>query len=406
MRVGLVGVSAAMLAALASVAPAQQAAPRVYSQGSDNAPQIDLWLEQISYRPGDRIAPHFVSDRGAYVTVVRVTSDGGLTVLYPARPQEQTRYYEGQLVNDRVPLYLSNDFRFTVAESRGIGFVFAIASFDRFNFGYFTSGGEWSQARLANDGRYGDPFEIVHRFVDRTLGSNSDFSLDYVSYDVLQEGPRSRYASRYRYNTYDDYYDSCMSAFGLRYTSYCYNAYPGYFGPVIVSQPGTPAPSPSTGRNLAGKRIKPLVGDPLVEGAPTGPQVTTEGRLPTANPAEAAAVASQRARMRRDAMPTDRSPTQVEVPVYRGGSQTAAPQGADPAPRAQPMSRPMMERPVIRAEPRVEQPQQRAEPRPQPVTAPRVEVRNEPRPAPAAAPAPVQQSTPRTTATPATKDQN
>ncbi|HUQ47853.1 MAG TPA: DUF4384 domain-containing protein [Gemmatimonadaceae bacterium] len=406
MRIGLVAASAVMVTAIASSLPAQQS--RVYSpQGSDNAPQVDLWLDQISYRPGDRIYPHFVSDRGAYVTVVRVTSDGQLAVLYPRRPQEQVRYFEGQLVDDRVPPSFSNDYLFEVNESRGIGFVFAIASFDKFDYSYFTSGGTWSRARLANDGRYGDPFEIVHRFVERTLGNNSEFSLDYVSYDVQRDGIRSRYASRYRYDSYDDFYNSCYSAFGNHYSSYCRNAYPGYFGPLIVSQPGTGTPSTpntSTGRNLAGKRIKPVTGDPLVEGAPTGPQVQTEGRIPTANPAEAAALASERARMRRDATPTDRSPTQVDVPVYRGGSQTAAPQRTEPIQRADPTPRPQMERPVMRAEPRVEQPRmepQRVE-RPQPATPPRVEVRNEPMPAAA----PVQQPTARTTATPAQKDQD
>jgi hypothetical protein len=410
MKIGLVAASAIMLAAAASTAPAQQSAPRVYTPQESNVPQIDLWLDQISYRPGDRLAPHFVTDRGAYVTIVRVTSDGQLAVLYPRRPREQVPYEMGQLVNDRVPHYFSFDNRFEVASSRGIGFVFAIASFEKFNYSYYTTGSEWSEARLANDSRYGDPFETVQRFADRTLGSGN-FSLDYVSYDVQRDGPRSRYASRYTYNSYDDFYDACVSAFGLRYTTYCYNAYPGYFGPIIVTQPTSPTPGQFNGRNLLGKTIKPVVGDPVVGGAPTGPQPATEGRLPSSDPSEAAALASQRARMLRDAAPRDRAPTQVEIPVYRGIPETSSPQRADPAPRTEPMSHPVMiEPPVMRAEPRVEQPRfepPRAEPPhvqppPQPVAQPRVEVRNDPPPAPA--PAPVQQAAPRPTATPAEKD--
>jgi hypothetical protein len=388
-----------MLAAMASTLLAQQ--PRIYS-AQENAPQIDLWLDQISYRTGDRLAPHFVADQGAYVTVVRVSSDGELAVLYPRRPREQRAYQMGQLVNDRVPLYFSFDNRFEVRGSRGIGFVFAIASWEPFNFSYFTQGTEWNQVRLTNDARIGDPFEIVQRFTDRTLG-NADFSLDYVSYDIQGNGIYSRYASRYHYNTYDDFYDSCLSAFGLRYSTYCYDAYPGYYGRIIVSQPGGRPNTPQTtnGLNLAGKKIKPVTGDPMVGGAPLGPQVVTEGRVPTADPAEAAAEASQRARMLRNARPTDRAPSQVDaIPVYRGSPQTSAPQRAEPSPRVEPMSHPAMERPVVRAEPRVEQP--RIEPqRAMPAPAPRVEVRNEP---PAPAPAPVQQSQPRPTAAPAEKD--
>ncbi len=400
MRNSLVAAAAVVFTALASVAPAQQVSRSGYStRDADNAPQVDLWLDQISYHTGDRVAPHFVTEPGAYVTIVRVNSDGQLVVLYPRRPREQVPYQVGQLVNDRVPLYLSNDNRFQINESRGIGFVFAIASFDKFNYGYYASGGEWSLPRLTNDGRYGDPFEIVRRFVDRTLSGNSDFSLDYVSYDVLENGIRSRYASRYSYRGVDDYYDSCLSAFGLRYSTYCYNAYPGYFGPIIVSQPGNPTPNvPSSGRNLAGKLIKPVTGDPVVGGAPTAPQPVTEGRLPTSNPAEDAAWASQIARMRRDVTPRDREPTQVDT---RPMTQSASPQRPDPAPRAEPTQRVWAERqPMVRAEPRVEQ--QRAEPRPEPVTPARVEVRNEPH----VAPAPQPQAAPRTTATPAAKDQN
>jgi hypothetical protein len=406
MRIGLVAASAVIVTAIASSLPAQQASPRYYDvREADNAPQIDLWLDQVTYRYGDRITPYFDTEPGAYVTVIRVTSDGQLTVLYPRRPKDQEPYQRSQLVNNRVP-FSTYDGRFNVNESDGIGFVFAVASYHKFNFSYFTQAGAWNWGRLAYEGGIGDPFEIVRRFVDRTLGDNADFAMDYVSYRAVDYGTRSRYSTRYAYNDYNDYYDSCLSAFGFRYTSYCRNAYPGYYGPIIVSQPGNPTPNtPSSSRNLAGKRIKPVTGDPVVGGAPDGPQPQTEGRLPTYDPAEASAEAAQRARLRRDATPRDRTPSQVEVPVYRS-MPVAPPQRAEPAPRAEPTPRQFERQPVIRAEPRVEQQraepriEQRAEPSPMPVAPARVEVRNEPQPAP------MPQSTPRTTATPATKDQN
>ena len=399
MKIGLATASAVLLAAMASSVPAQTITPRVFSpQESDNAPQLDLWLDQVSYRIGDRIAPHFVTEAGAYVTIVRITSDGQLAVLYPRRPREQRPYSASQLVNDRIPLYLSSDNRFQVMESRGLGFVFAIASWDKFNYSYFTSGGEWSIARLANDGRYGDPFEIVRRFVDRTLSASSDFSMDYVSYEVYNDGARSRYASRYAYSTIDDFYDACMSAFGLRYTPYCRNYYPGYYGPYIVSQPRAPTPntpSPS-GPNYAGKKIHPVIGDPLVHGAPTEPEVTTEGRLPPNNSAEEAALAARRERMARQVTPRDRSGSTVNnAPVYQEPRVYSAPTRTEPVYR-QPIERQPVERPVFRPEPRVEQ---RVEPRPQPVAQPRVEVRNEPRQQPQRV-----ESTPTTTPTPVEKD--
>lgn len=417
MRSRLVAGSALMVTAIASSVAAQQATPRYYdvreadAREADNAPQIKLWLDETTYRHGDRITPYFDTERGAYVTVVRVTTDGELTVLYPRRPKDQEPFERSQLVSNRVPFDTFGG-RFAVNESDGTGFVFAIASFDKFNFSYFTQAGAWNWGRLAYEGGIGNPFEIVRRFVDRTLGESADFSMDYASYLVIA-GARSRYSTRYAYNDYNDYLDYCLNAFGYRYTLYCRNGYSGYYGPIIVSQPGNPAPNtPSSGGHFAGKRIKPVTGDPMVGGAPSGPETRAEGRLPVYNPAEAAAEAARRERMRRDMTPRDRTPSQVETaPVYRS-MPVAQPQRAEPAPRAEPIPQ-QFDRPVIRAEPRVE-PQrfeppmvQRAEPRmeqrPEPVAPARVEVRNEP---PPPAPAPVVQPTSRTTATSVTKDQD
>ncbi|MEO7366334.1 MAG: DUF4384 domain-containing protein [Gemmatimonadaceae bacterium] len=394
MRIVVATASAALLSALASPLAAQTPQPRLYDvKQSDNAPQVDLWLDQVDYHLGDRIAPHFVTEPGAYVTIVRINSDGQLRVLYPQRPRDQQRYRKAQLVNNRVPYY-SGDSRFEIFESQGMGFVFAIASYDKFDFSYFSQGGEWSVARLANDGRYGDPFEIVRRFVDRTL-SNSDYSMDYVSYDVYNSGARSRYASRYGYHTFDDYYDDCVSAFGFRYTSYCRSAYSDYYGPIVVSRPNTPNPSQPSGRNYAGKHIRPVTGDPIVDG-PLELQPTTEGRFPANNTAEQAALAAHRDRLARQATPRDRSITNVDTrPIDNAPRIYASPV------RAEPVERQPDRAPVMRAEPRVEQPrveQQRAEPRAQPVAQPRVEVRNEPpaqpvqrsEPAPRPAAAPVE----------------
>ena len=399
--------SVLMLAALSAPSvPAQVANPRVYSpQRSADAPQIDLWLDQVNIRAGDRISPHFVTEPGAYVTIIRVTTDGQLQVLYPLHPRDQRPFERSALVNDRVP-YNSFDRRNgNISESGGIGFVFAIASFDRFDYSYFNSAGLWSVARLANDSRYGDPFEIARRFVDRTLDHASDFSMDYVSYEVDNYGARSRYASRYGYSALDDYYDECLSAFGNRYSLYCRDYYPG-FGPIFASRPrnGTPGTPPAPTGNYAHKRIWPVVGDPLVHGAPSEPQVATEGRLPNRNPAEEAAAGNRRERMLRNVSPRDRSAPNVDTrPMEREPRIYSAPP-REPAPRSEPRIDPRIEQPRIerpRIEPRIEQ---RAEPRSEPVTPARVEIRNEPAPMAMPMPAPRMEPAPRPVSAPVQKD--
>ncbi|HEX2723661.1 MAG TPA: hypothetical protein VHM24_12160, partial [Gemmatimonadaceae bacterium] len=150
-------------------ASAQTARPRVFTPGdmAPEAPSVDVWLDQGSYGYGQPIRPSFASDPGAYVTIVRVTTDGEMRVMYPRRPDLQERYSPGRTVDTRISYAGSPTFN--VYESRGTGFVFAIASYDAFDYSYFRIGSEWRTARLASSGRYGDPFEIIRMFIEQTL---------------------------------------------------------------------------------------------------------------------------------------------------------------------------------------------------------------------------------------------
>jgi hypothetical protein len=75
-----------------------QSNPRVYApqfdsrdQQSNDAPAVQVWLDEKSYRYGDIIRPYVASEAGAYVTVIRVSTDGELRVLYPQYPSAQRR---------------------------------------------------------------------------------------------------------------------------------------------------------------------------------------------------------------------------------------------------------------------------------------------------------------------------
>ncbi len=359
--------AASAILSIGSLAHAQ-ANPRVYSpqfdneaqQGSDDLPRVQVWLDQKSYEYGDIIRPNVVSDPGAYLTIIRVTTDGDLRILYPRQPQNQTRYRDGQFASDRLPG--AGDPATYVKESAGSGFVFAIASYYRFDYSYYSSNGWWSTARLASAGRYGSPFQIVRRFVDEIMNESSSYSMDYVMYDVNSNYYRSRYASRYRGYSFNDYLDLCYGSFSYDYYSYCggHGYRNGY--PVIIAN--YPPGNPNTPHTKS-MRIKPLVHDPSV---PHGPELSVpQGRLPVGNPSEDAAIA-RRERMLRDAHPR----TEPAQPMMR----------AEPRmePRMQPRSEPRVEtrmepRMEPRAEPKIEM--RRADP---PPPQPRVEVRVAPPP--------------------------
>lgn len=334
---------------------------------SEFAPPIDLWLDQISYDRGARMRPFFSTEPGAYVTVVRVTSDGELRVMYPRRPSEQKPYYPGQFTNDRLPI--DGDPAASLYEPSGRGFVFAIASYRPFDFRYFTRGRMWSTARLATFGRYGEPFEVVRSFVDRILPETADYSLDYEVYEIYTRGSRSVYGNSYYDGSWvTAYHDACLSAFGLRRSYYCQSYGGRLYGPIVVGPPRRAAP-----RNPKVMKRRPLVPDPmapvLLEPAPA------RGRHQASDAAERAAHDRFERGQRRTA------PREAPI-IYR----------SIPS-EQQPRREPRIE---THSQPRTEGRQpQRAEPR----TPARVEVRNE---------RPPERSAPREPARPARpqKDQN
>lgn len=396
--------SVALVAAFAEIAVAQsadRARPYDSRQRAAEAPAVDLWLDRLDFDFGDPIRPFFASEPGAYVTVVRVTTDGEIRVLYPRRPLEQRALPTGSLANERVPYAEDRDFR--LYESSGTGFVFAIASYDRFDFRSYTSGSQWSVARLASS-RYGDPFRIVDQFISRTLSTRSQFSIDYMSYEVSGNSRgRTRYANNYRFYTHDDYYQSCLSSFALRYDYYYCDGYDGFrdgyygrsayygghfgrgYGPVVGSRPQNPV-RPANPKPRMGLRPRPLTPDPIAPDprfpdAPLpSPAVGRFGDNGRGEDALMRSAARREQEMRRERPSIRDIPRDGGQPSARAGS----PRMMDREPRIEPREQPRYEPPVqTRAEPRYDPPMQtRAEPRVERVetrSEPRVETQSEPR---------------------------
>ncbi|HEX6574105.1 MAG TPA: hypothetical protein VF042_03965 [Gemmatimonadaceae bacterium] len=346
-----------MLASVTSAAGAQ-ANPKVYtpqfdnsSANGDDVPAVQVWLDERSLHFGDLIRPSVATDPGAYLTVIRVTTDGQLRVLYPQYPSQQIEYQPGRFANDRLPINTTNAFSLT--ESNGTGFVFAIASYYRFNYRYYSSGNQWSIGRLASASRFGSPFQIVRSFVDEITEGSDSYSMDYVMYDMDQGQYRSRYATRHRGYAYDDYYDLCLNAFDYYY-NYC-RGYSGYGYPYIVV--GNPRPlNPSARKNM---KIRPLVHDPVLPHVPREPGVV-EGLQAQPDRDRDRIEAARRERMLRRNDGTRRGPSDVprterpmnEPRIYRPEMDSR---------RAQPRPEPMVAAPQRMPAPRIER---RAEPPP------------------------------------------
>src|SRR6188474_1064265 len=78
------------------------ARPGNSSRAYGRAPEVEVWIDRYVFRSGERIRTYFETEPGAYVTILRITTLGDVTVLYPRRPTVQ-RAYRDELANNEVP---------------------------------------------------------------------------------------------------------------------------------------------------------------------------------------------------------------------------------------------------------------------------------------------------------------
>jgi hypothetical protein len=245
-----------------------------YGQRTQDGPPVGVWIDGYSFSYGERLRAYFQTEPGAYVTVVRVTTRGDLKVLYPHTPTVQRAFTSDLLVDDEVPY--ATDAAFYLNEPSGVGFVFAIASYTPFDYRAVTSGGRWSTlqftANLYED-PLEDPFTVVNRFLTRTLSGRTDYSVDYIEYEVRGGG---RYRTRpYSSLGYDDLYFQCVSAYGPRALNYCrtYSQF-GYAPYVLGAFRRSPTPIGRTPAILSPK-THPIARTPAIPSPKTHPIART-----------------------------------------------------------------------------------------------------------------------------------
>lgn len=173
------------LAAASLAAPSLAAAQR--------APNVDVWFDQGNeFDRGQPGRLMYSGDAGSYVAVLRVDTDGRLTVLSPRQPNERSRFGVSQS-GIGIP--------FRADPTEGVGYVFAIASRTPFDFrNYRGRGNSWDVGTL--DSRSGvDPFEIVDRFARSSVGKRGSYSIAYAPYEIGRDGAgRMSYQHGVRYD--------------------------------------------------------------------------------------------------------------------------------------------------------------------------------------------------------------
>lgn len=207
--------------------------------------RVMVWTEQEGpYGRGERARVYLSTDRAGYVTVLRVDTDGRLRILFPREPWDDN-YVRGARTLEVLGARGAPGF--TVDDPPGVGYLFAIASSEPFDYDQIARGDHWDY-RTVDGGRIeGDPYVVLTDLAAR-LSPGADFDYDIVPYHVERryDYPRFVCYDCHGYSSYEawDPYRSACSRFRLliyedpAYYPYRYNRGRN----VVVTRPRRPAP--------------------------------------------------------------------------------------------------------------------------------------------------------------------
>jgi hypothetical protein len=179
-------------------------------------PQVELWTDRgdaTVYHRGERVRVYFRADADAYITVLRVDTDGRVRVLFPRDPWDDNFARAGQAYEVR-PAEVR--YAFDIDEYPGQGYVFAIASLDPFDYRAIVLGDHWDYRAIATSGRItGDPYVAVQDLADLIVPASYDaYGYDLTTYYVEQYYDYPRFLcydchSYVAYTAWDPYHYSC-----------------------------------------------------------------------------------------------------------------------------------------------------------------------------------------------------
>ena len=231
-----------------SLLAASDRAPAPQSAFSYYRPRVEVWTNRGNdpYANGQAAQVRFRTEQDAYVTILRVDTDGRVRVLYPREPWDDNfarggRDYE---VQDR-----SSRDAFYVDDYPGVGYIFAVAAADPFVYDAIEREDHWDY-RLIADGRVrGDPYVALTDVAKHIVPDGyADWDYDIVPYYVQQHYDYPRFLC-YDCHTYVSYpywspYDySCVRFRIVVFDDPYYYPYQSYGGTrVAFTRPFRPEP--------------------------------------------------------------------------------------------------------------------------------------------------------------------
>jgi len=198
-------------------------------------PGIRLWTTHGEvYQRGERVRVFFRTEQDAYVTILRVDTDGRMRVLFPRQPWEDNAVRGGYTYD--VPNYGRRD-AFVVDDDPGIGYVFAVASSQPFTYDPFVSEDHWDLQLVADGGRiHGDPYQTLEELIQSVVPEGfTEYDTHLLPYHVERRYDYPRFVC-YDCHSYVGYhiwnpYSIWCPRFTLWITNDPYYHYPSYWYP-------------------------------------------------------------------------------------------------------------------------------------------------------------------------------
>ena len=167
-------------------------------------PHVEVWTNRGDdpYASGQAARVYFRAEQDAYVTILRVDTDGRVRVLYPREPWDDNFARGGR---EYDVLQRSSPDAFYVDDYPGMGYIFAVAAADPFVYDAIKSEDHWDY-RLIADGRVrGDPYTALTDLAQRIVPDGyADWDYDIVPYYVQQHYDYPRFLC-YDCHTYVSY---------------------------------------------------------------------------------------------------------------------------------------------------------------------------------------------------------
>jgi hypothetical protein len=148
----------------------------------------------------------YSGDPGTYVALLRIDTDGNVTVLAPSSPNSRSKL---------TGLDEVRTVRFAADPAAGVGTVVILGSRTPFDFrGYRSRNGGWMSIPA---GRTVTPEDAVRQFAERTTKGRARPSMDYVEYSVERD-PGQKATPPVRLVRPGSRFDPCAAGlYGSRY---------------------------------------------------------------------------------------------------------------------------------------------------------------------------------------------